>query len=185
MNATEITALLAVCSSADNRKPNAEMIQFWLAALGDLDFVPCRDAVVAHYQESTDWIMPAHIRGRVRRERKDRIEDDVIPMPAGLDPDDTAAYIRVLRAGRQALAEGRSLHEPEGLTRRSLRELGGPVRRVNELDTEVIAPRLSLARQAAEAARIERQATTKPEAEPLVRDQDRLREPETSNQEAS
>lgn len=31
MNATEITALLAVCSSFDSRKPNPETIQAWRA----------------------------------------------------------------------------------------------------------------------------------------------------------
>jgi hypothetical protein len=178
MNATEISALLTVCASFDGRKPNPETVPAWTAALGDLDFTAARDAAVAHYQETTDWIMPAHIRGRVRRERRDRIEDDVIPMPVGLDPDDTAAYIRALQAGRRALAEGRDLPQSGGLTRGSLRELGGPVRRVSELDSEQIAPRLSLARQAAEAARIERQAAAKPEPEPLVRPEDRLREPE-------
>jgi hypothetical protein len=164
MNATEVTALLAICASFDNRKPNTETVTAWTAALGDLGFIAARDAVVAHYQESREWIMPADIRRRVRADRKSRIEDDVIPMPAGLDPDDTAPYIRVLRAGRAALAEGRDLPQPEGLTRRSLRELGGPVRRVNELDAEERAAYAQALRdQRAEALRV---LAEKPAPEP-------------------
>lgn len=149
MNTAETTALLAICSSFDSRKPNPETVTAWTAAIGDLEFTAARDAVVAHYQESREWIMPADIRGRVRRERKDRIEDDVIPMPAGLDPDDTAAYIRVLSAGRRALADGQGLAAPDGLTRRDLRELGpAPIRTLVETDAEERADYMAQLREA-------------------------------------
>lgn len=143
----------------------------------------CKAAVVARAMrlqqtEGTKWCAPTDVYAEVRRARHKAIADDVIPMPADLDPDDTAAYIRVIEAGRKALAEGRELPQPEGLTRRNLRELGGPVRRVNELPDEQVAPSLSLARQAAEAARIEAQANAKPEPEPLLREDEYSREPE-------
>ena len=155
MSPTEITALLAICASADNRKPNPEMVQFWTAALGDLDFLPCRDAVVAHYQDSTDWIMPAHIRGRVRRARAAAIShDETLELPPH-DPDDTGLHARLLVQARAEAAEGRT-YQPEGLVRRSLRELGGPVRRVSELDAATNAAQAEKARQ------IHREYATRP-----------------------
>lgn len=162
MNTTEITALLAVCSSFDSRKPNPETVQAWLAAIGDLEFTAARDAVVAHYQESREWIMPADIRGKVRRARRDRIDDDVIPMPRGLDPDDTAAYIRVIAAGRRALADGVTLDEPDGLTRRNLRELGpAPIATVSETDAEERAEYMDRLRSAQRSAAHELKAATR------------------------
>lgn len=178
MNHAETTALLAICASFDNRKPNPESVTSWLAALGDLDFAAARDAVIDYYQTNRDWIMPADVRGRVHRERVSRIEDDVIPMPPGLDPDDTAAYIRVLRAGRRALAEGRDLPESQGLTRRNLRELGpAPVATIAETDAAERAEgmtRLREARAAAvselKAARTERPAPPQPVCEAAIPD---------------
>lgn len=138
MTPAEVTALLGVCSAFDNRKPNAEMVQAWTAAMGDLSFIACRDAVVAHFQESSDWIMPSHIRGRVRRERATRIaNDEVLELPPH-DPDDTQAHIAALRWARAQAAEG-APYQPEGLVAGSIRELGGPVRRVNEVEADELA----------------------------------------------
>lgn len=112
MTPADAAKLLTVAAAYDNRKPDPDQAKAWALALNGLDFVACRDAIVAHYQRTRDWIMPADVRGAVRRERAARIEDDVVPMPADLDPDDTAAYVAVLREGRRALAEGRSLPAP-------------------------------------------------------------------------
>lgn len=178
MNPTEAAALLTVCAGIDNRKPSAETARLWASMLDGLPYAECEAAVIEHYRESREWLMPADIRNRVRRHRAARItHDEALELPPH-DPDDTAAHIAALTTARRAAADGRPI-EAHGLVRRSIRELGGPVRRVNELDSELVAPRLSLARQAAEAARIEAQAAAKPDPEPLLRSEDHSREPET------
>lgn len=165
MNATEITALLTVCASFDGRKPNPDTVPAWMAALGDLDFTPARDAVVAHYQESREWIMPADIRVRVRRDRAKAIaNDEALELPPH-DPDDTALHQRLLVEARRMAAEGRT-YEPQGLVRRSIRELGGPVRRVNELDDEARKDHITRSKEAHKVALTELAARPEPEPAP-------------------
>lgn len=170
MNTTEVSALVAVCASFDNRKPSVEMVQAWTAAIGDLDFPAARDAVVGHYQDTTDWIMPAHIRRRVRSARASRIEDEVFHPPAELDPDDVAAYIRWLETERRAVGDGAAPTAPPVGEFRDVRELG--VGRTNTLPTEQVAGHAERAR----AAIREQVATvpTNPEPAPLTTPADRL-----------
>lgn len=66
MNQQEAAALLAVAAAFDNRKPDADAALAWSLALADFDFISARDAVVAHYRESRDWIMPSDIVARIR-----------------------------------------------------------------------------------------------------------------------
>lgn len=166
MNATEISALLTVCASFDQRKPNPETVPAWLAALGDLDFLPCRDAVVAHYQESREWIMPADIRGRVRRARATAIRnDEALELPPH-DPDDTGLHARLLAEQRRLSADGKQGYQPQGLVSRSLRELGGPVRRVNELDDAERTAHAAKAKAAHAAIRSEKAAKPQPVPDP-------------------
>ena len=74
MTPTEAAALLTVCSGLDNRKPTAEAAQLWAEILGDLPLADCRAAVVAHYRESREWLMPADIVRLVRAGRRQRVE---------------------------------------------------------------------------------------------------------------
>ena len=66
MNTQEAAALLAVAAAFDNRKPDADAAQAWAIALANYEFNSCRDAVVAHYRESREWLMPADVTSRVR-----------------------------------------------------------------------------------------------------------------------
>jgi hypothetical protein len=172
MSPTEITALLAICASADNRKPNPEMVQFWTAALGDLDFHPCRDAVVAHYQDSTDWIMPAHIRGRVRRARAAAIShDEALELPPH-DPDDTALHVQLLTQSRQ-----RAVYQPPA----AHRAVGEMNRAERDAEAKAALARITVRarelRAELNAGRAEFKATVKPAPEPLLRPEDHSREP--------
>jgi hypothetical protein len=69
VNRQEVTALLAVIQSYDHRKPGEADIIAWHGVLGDLLFDECRDAVLRHFRESTDWLMPAHVRRFVMAHR--------------------------------------------------------------------------------------------------------------------
>jgi hypothetical protein len=61
--------LLTLAASFDRRSIGEADALAWADALGDLDRAECTDAIRAHYRESTDWLMPAHIRERVKARR--------------------------------------------------------------------------------------------------------------------
>lgn len=112
MTPTEAAALLAVAAGLDNRKPSAEAAESWAKALGNLPLADCREAVYAHYRESTEWLMPAHVSRRVRAMRTERLKlaGDVQP-PASIEAIDDpeqfdVAYRTWLRNVRDRIASG-------------------------------------------------------------------------------
>lgn len=74
--------LLGFAALYDNRTVGDADILAWLRAIGDLSYADAERAVAAHYGETTDRLMPAHVRGRVKAMRADRIARQVIPAPA-------------------------------------------------------------------------------------------------------
>ena len=75
------------------------------AAMDDIELSDAQQAVTAHYRESTEWLMAAHVRAAMRRIRAARVAGQVESVP-DVDPDDVVAYQRALRAQRQASASG-------------------------------------------------------------------------------
>lgn len=61
MTPSEAAALLTIAAAYDNRKPDEDQARAWALVLADLRFEDCRDAIVAHYRESRDWLMPADV----------------------------------------------------------------------------------------------------------------------------
>lgn len=61
MKATEAAALLTIAAAYDNRKPDADQARAWALVLDGLRFEDCRDAIVAHYRSSREWLMPVNI----------------------------------------------------------------------------------------------------------------------------
>ena len=72
MTREETANLLAVVQTYDQRTIGQTDVLSWHGALGDLDFDDCRDAVVSYYSDSTDRVMPAHVRKRVSAVKHDR-----------------------------------------------------------------------------------------------------------------
>jgi hypothetical protein len=107
MNAEQAGQVLAKCASYDRRKTGDADTIAWYQVLGDLAYDDCIAAVIAHYGETTDWIMPAHIRNRVKEIRKQRIQDADMPPPPPELLDDTAAWCAAVRAAATAVADGR------------------------------------------------------------------------------
>ena len=96
--------LLGIAASFDNRKPSEEAAIAWSHALAGLPFVDCRDAVVAHYSTSSEWIMPAQIRTHVKKVRAKRIDDHPpLTPPPDLTPAQTIAW---QREARRRIADG-------------------------------------------------------------------------------
>jgi hypothetical protein len=118
MTTEEAGAVLAACASFDRRKTGPLDVIAWYRAIGDLDFIDCERAVIAHYGETTDWIMPGHIRTRVKAKRRERIERGILAAPSAALTDNPANYRATLKADLHRLADG--LSEPLAI--------GGPVR---------------------------------------------------------
>ena len=108
MTPAQAQALLTVAAAFDNRKPDPDAAMAWSLALDGYGFEDCRDAIVAHYRTTRDWIMPSDVTTAVKRTRGSRIEDAPPPSPPpGLDPDRTGDYAHWLAGVRRAIADGR------------------------------------------------------------------------------
>ena len=108
MSPTEAAALLAMAATFDNRKPDPAAATAWATVLDGLRPEDCRQAVIEHYRDHTEWLMPAMVRTAVRRIRTARIiAYGTLPdPPAGLDPDNAHAYARWLADIRRQIADG-------------------------------------------------------------------------------
>jgi len=74
MTPQEAAALLTVAAAFDNRKPDADAATAWALALEGQRFQDCRDAIVAYYRKSRDWIMPSDVIEGVQGVRFARLE---------------------------------------------------------------------------------------------------------------
>lgn len=74
MNYTETAEVLAVIQVYDNRRVDETTVKAWHRVLHRLGYHDCLAAVEAHYTDSTDWLMPAHITRRVKSTRRRRLE---------------------------------------------------------------------------------------------------------------
>jgi hypothetical protein len=106
MNETETAALLAVCSSYDLRRVGDEDVAAWHMVLGGLDAADAVLAVRRWYAEHRERIMPGDVTRLARELRRDRAERAPEVDPPDADPDDPAAYVAALRAGRRRAVAG-------------------------------------------------------------------------------
>lgn len=67
MTPQEVGKLLGICAAYDNRQVDEAAVIAWYRVVGDLPYAACETAVTAHYADSREWIMPADVRGRVKR----------------------------------------------------------------------------------------------------------------------
>ncbi len=108
MTPAEAQLLLGIAASFDNRKPNEEAAVAWSHALAGIRFQDARDAIVAHYRATNEWLMPNKVITEVKRIRAKRLADygALAEPPAHIDPDDTAAYMRWQADTRRRIADG-------------------------------------------------------------------------------
>ncbi len=74
MNVQEAAAVLAKAAGYDNRTVGRANVMAWHEALHDLDIGDCLDAVTQHHRESSDYLMPVHIRRLATKLRAARRE---------------------------------------------------------------------------------------------------------------
>lgn len=110
MSPEEVRDLLKSVAARDNRRVLPETIAAWLEDLSDLDLFDAREAVHRHFRDSTDWIMPAHIRRHVKAIRAERLVNSGPLVAEGLhalDPVDTpAAYRNAMNAITRTVGDG-------------------------------------------------------------------------------
>lgn len=138
MTPGDAARVLGACALYDNRTVGVADAAAWHKVIGDLDVADALEAVARHYAESTDRIMPAHVRRGVKqiREERRRVSErsEVLALPSRFE-DDMDRQVRMKRgaaSARQVLAplvahlaerSGREL--PSAMEQ--LRELTGPV----------------------------------------------------------
>jgi hypothetical protein len=116
VNDIESGRLLSVCASYDRRTTGPADALAWADSLAALDYDECERAVIAHYQDSTEWIMPGHIIRRVKAERSHRLARTPNPEAPREIRGDAAAWLAWQRRATRAIAR----------TPREQRAIGGP-----------------------------------------------------------
>ncbi|GAA2696433.1 hypothetical protein [Actinoplanes palleronii] len=98
MTRSEIALLLGAAAARDQRTIGDADVLAWHEDLGDLDFSDARAALGRHFRESTDRLMPAHIRRLVRIIRDERRASSVVTaLPPGKTQDDPDRAERIAR----------------------------------------------------------------------------------------
>ena len=72
MNKMEIARLLTAIAALDNRKVLEETVEAWYAVLHSYPYQDAAEAVRQHFEDSTEYLMPAHIRRGILRAREER-----------------------------------------------------------------------------------------------------------------
>ena len=114
MNAAEAGKLLAFAALYDNRKASDPDVMAWFKAIGDLPYADAELAVAAHYGESTERIMPGHVRTRVKAMRADRLARTPLPAPSGDVADEPGSYQRITQANIKRIADGLDIRKALG-----------------------------------------------------------------------
>lgn len=102
MTKSQIALLLTACAARDQRTIGETDVLAWSEDLGDLDYDDALQAVSLHYRESTDRIMPAHVRRQCRIIRdKRRAGQNIAAIKASVQPSDEER----IRRNKARLAE--------------------------------------------------------------------------------
>ena len=91
MNPGDTAKLLAAAAMFDYRKVDKDDILAWHHLIGDLDFDDSIEAVRRHYRDSTDRLMPAHVRQGVRAirtERAAKTHSEALALPSRFEDDE-------------------------------------------------------------------------------------------------
>jgi len=90
MNKSEAALILAAAAARDQRTVGEADVLAWHEDLADIDYPTAREALRRHYRDSTERIMPAHIRRLARAIRDERRpQHEVRALPSRFEPDMT------------------------------------------------------------------------------------------------
>jgi len=66
----EVAQLLTLAALIDNRTVTPETVVMWHGIIGHLQYADAAAALHQHYDQSTEWLMPAHVVAIVRERSK-------------------------------------------------------------------------------------------------------------------
>ncbi len=111
MNRAQVVDLLTMAAAYDARTIGDADVVAWHAILHETDFADAKAALLGHFAESTERLMPAHIRRRVSALREERLRDiDILDLGSDVDPDNVPLYLATVRRRRDDIASGRVTH---------------------------------------------------------------------------
>jgi len=101
MELAEVALVLTKAAAYDRRTVGEADARAWHEVLGDVELVDALAAVARHYRDSTDWLMPAHLRRlaaqcRDARRRIEGAKPEVLALPSRYEDDEDRA-VRVKR----------------------------------------------------------------------------------------
>lgn len=99
---SETASLLKRAGIIDHRRPDDAALLMWHQLLAPYTFSDCVDALAAHRRESTEYLVPAHIAGRVRAVQRRR----ALAVPFEANPDIERDYPAACRAIAEAVRNG-------------------------------------------------------------------------------
>lgn len=73
MNKTEMAKLLTMASAIDNRKIGTETVEAWFMVIGDIEFEIAVEALKTHFNDSSEYLIPNHIRVLATKIEKHRL----------------------------------------------------------------------------------------------------------------
>lgn len=106
MTPKETGKLLGFAALYDARKVDPAVTVAWHQVLSDIPYADAEAAVRAHYAESPDRLMPAHVRSRVRSIQAERLRQNPLPPPPPELVDDGPAYARWIENETRRIASG-------------------------------------------------------------------------------
>lgn len=97
LSEADVKRLLVAAMAYDNRRPGEAATAAWMDAAhrGRWTFGEALEAIKAHYAESTEFLMPAHITARLRQNR--RYPAPFGELPAAHEPLDEQTRERIMR----------------------------------------------------------------------------------------
>jgi hypothetical protein len=168
MTPDETVDLLTVAAAFDQRTVGEGDVMAWYAVVFDLSYDDAKLAVMGHYTDTADRIMPAHVRQRVKAMRRDRLSREIVPAPDPEIADEPGRYRETLGAEIRRIADGHSVQKA----------IGGPVREDDppptwaEARAKMAPPRpptpQEIALQQAAESRAAREAAESDEGEPAA-----------------
>lgn len=105
MNVQQTASVLAKAAAFDGRTVGESDILAWHQAIGDLDAIDALDAVTAHYQRETRWLMPADVRTLAEAQAKRRAAAERRQLLAEAGWPDTTGTTAYAPAARDRKAE--------------------------------------------------------------------------------
>lgn len=109
MTLDQAVDLLTAAAMFDRRTVGTADAMAWHAVVGDLELDDAVAAVRAHYTETSEWLMPAHVRNRVKIMRRDRLAREILPAPSPQLADDSVRYRESLLGSIESIAAGKTV----------------------------------------------------------------------------